>query len=1422
VSFMRRPAELIVVAAIHAAVFALALTAGGVPAASAAPACSDGIDNDGDGLIDLRDPGCASSVDDSERSPARVCDDGIDNDADGLLDFPADAGCSNPWDTSEKADRDRDGVIDDVDDCVGVANSAQTDTDHDGRGNACDCDFDNDGVCDIDDFGVFRTDFGNGVDRGVGTDADGKGVVNIDDFTLWLAGFATGRPGISGALATAPSVSAPTLSSTAFPVPHAGDVFALRISFDFGDPDRDIVQVLLTVDGSQGRVRRVIDGFESDAAAGSASRSLLLDDAFGPGQYLVGVQLVDAAERKSNLASASFSIDAAVLPPLRVTGVSPATGHAGDLVVVTGAGFAAVLPEELRVTFPRAERGAAFIVQSDGALQVTVPEGATSGPIRVDTPLGSAQTPLAFTVPAQVTVSPPDQEILLGERVALACSVSGTPSTQAVWSVLGGAAQGTIDERGAYTAPGSLPPVNPVVVACTSADDPTASAQAKIRVLPPPAEPGASILLAGVGGQAFSSRSEVLVDVPAAALAQDTHLTVAVAPPASLPPETVSRVHVGSADLGPPGVVFAKPVALTFALGHWIAPGTALPVTQLDGSFRGSALVDETGLSARTEVGATGRYLVEADVALDLDLAAETLTQRLGGRFGMGGARSTEWLEGLTIPILIGRFDGQIGAGVGPFFYGVTLEATLGGVAIEVGPLVQPDATGWKIGSFLHIPVLPNCGSGQQRSGQVIARYPVPAGSNASLRFDFTVDCLDELIFSGAQPPVPMPPGSLWEEKVGRARLRLSQGTYRFSTIEIGAQGDLGVFAGTPQFFAPLTVEVTSDVRIASGGAITTDFLPGEDRPDAPDCPFWPAGPSCGEGAGSFGGTGFMDVGYGGAGGVWHGGAGGKGGDGDSDGFGAKGSAAASGGAGGEGGSPWEYTDWLSAFCTGMEGVYEAGTEDYAAAARSAYDLGVQVVKIARDDNSDNRLAGVGHGGYAAPRSQRLVYEPPQAGGGGGGSGQARHTCSFLGIDWCPDNLGSGGGGGGGGAHPLDLRLGGDLLVEAGGAVRGQGGPGGLGGGGLVAEMAPAGGGAGGNGAFIRIAAERVVNAGLLTARRGTPGLSQYCPPPRGHGRIILEGVLCNGDVSLLAVGMGEAGHDGVFEVHAVFAGNAPQDSSRYVRPPTDPWQQHYDFGFTGLGDQDGDHLKDGLEEHLGTDPRLADSDVDGISDFREIFETHTNPIDHDTDDDGLLDGAELTGPRVTNPLDPDTDDDGYLDGAEVQSGSDPTNPASTPERCDGSDNDLDLLIDEDCELRLDNRGTSFVIPFLPSLAGAPDPSLQLQIASEGFADVTVEYPVGTVLTTVQVTPDAVTNVAIPSAAATGWVPWNPRFAPSVKSNAALVRSTFEVSVVAQSSKSLVADRALALPNELLGTDYRVVSWSPVLNDQAQLAVVAV
>jgi hypothetical protein len=98
-------------------------------------ACDDGADNDGDGLIDLIDPGCVDAADPDERDPLLPCDDAVDNDGDERIDFypvtfaypgddttppsgAGDPGCKNPaWFSEDPRcqnglDDDGDGTID--------------------------------------------------------------------------------------------------------------------------------------------------------------------------------------------------------------------------------------------------------------------------------------------------------------------------------------------------------------------------------------------------------------------------------------------------------------------------------------------------------------------------------------------------------------------------------------------------------------------------------------------------------------------------------------------------------------------------------------------------------------------------------------------------------------------------------------------------------------------------------------------------------------------------------------------------------------------------------------------------------------------------------------------------------------------------------------------------------------------------------------------------------------------------------------------------------------------------------------------------------------------------------------------------------------------------------------------------------------
>ncbi len=113
--------------------------------------------------------------------------------------FPADDGFMLRITLDSAAvDADADGLRDGQDNCVDVPNPNQEDTDGDLIGNACDCDFDQDGFCSIADFNVFLPAFQSTADPGNGTDMDGSGAVGIGDFNLFLPGFQAGAPGPSG------------------------------------------------------------------------------------------------------------------------------------------------------------------------------------------------------------------------------------------------------------------------------------------------------------------------------------------------------------------------------------------------------------------------------------------------------------------------------------------------------------------------------------------------------------------------------------------------------------------------------------------------------------------------------------------------------------------------------------------------------------------------------------------------------------------------------------------------------------------------------------------------------------------------------------------------------------------------------------------------------------------------------------------------------------------------------------------------------------------------------------------------------------------------------------------------------------------------------------------------------------------------
>ena len=117
----------------------------------------------------------------------------------------------------------------------------------------------------------------------------------------------------------------------------------------------------------------------------------------------------------------------------------------------------------------------------------------------------------------------------------------------------------------------------------------------------------------------------------------------------------------------------------------------------------------------------------------------------------------------------------------------------------------------------------------------------------------------------------------------------------------------------------------------------------------------------------------------------------------------------------------------------------------------------------------------------------------------------------------------------------------------------------------------------------------------------------------------------------------------------------------------------------------------------------------------------------------------------------------------------------------------------------LDNKGTEFILGFIPNFSGSSN--VELQLTGDFATTVNIEYPLGTTITTAEVTPGNVTIVELPVAAAV-WV------ADEVTPN--LVRATAPAEFVTYmiNRRDATTDAALGLPVDTMNTEYVVMDYT--------------
>jgi Divergent InlB B-repeat domain len=321
--------------------------------------------------------------------------------------------------------------------------------------------------------------------------------------------------------------------------------------------------------------------------------------------------------------------------PPTISGFSPASGPVGTSVTISGTNFTGATAVAFNGT------SASFSVTSATAIQATAPAGATSGPISVTTPGGTATSSGAFTVVNAPVISgftPTSGRAGTSVTIngsgftgATAVSFNGTSATFTVSSdtviqtaVPAGATSGTLS----VTTPGGTG---------TSANAFTVLSPPTIASLAPASGPVGTAVT--INGTSFTGATAVAFNGVSASftVSSDTAIQTAVPVGATTGPVSVTTTG-GTAQSSGAFTVVPPPAIASFAPASGPV-GTSVTIS-------GSAL---TGATSVTFNGLGATFTVQSDAAIQAVVPAGATTGPVRVTTAAGSATSTSNFT-VTIP----------------------------------------------------------------------------------------------------------------------------------------------------------------------------------------------------------------------------------------------------------------------------------------------------------------------------------------------------------------------------------------------------------------------------------------------------------------------------------------------------------------------------------------------------------------------------------------------------------------------------------------------------------------------------------------------------------------------------------------------------------------------------------------------------